>query len=47
MGYDLTNFKKEADINRQLIIFDGSHDTTYLSNENNNIISTILISYFK
>ena len=47
MGYDLTNFKNEADINRQLIIFDGSHDTTYLSNENNNIISTILISYFK
>jgi hypothetical protein len=46
MGYDLTDFKKE-DIRRKLIIFDGSHDITYSTNENDNIICTTLISYFK
>ena len=46
-GYDLTDFKKEGDSKRKLIIFDGSHDITYLSNENDNIVSTALISYFK
>ena len=46
MGYDLTDFKKE-NIRRKLIIFDGSHDITYSTNENDNIICTTLISYFK
>ena len=47
MGYDLTDFKKAKDNKRKLIIFDGSHDVTYSSNEDDNIVCTTLISYFK
>ena len=46
MGYDLTNFKSDENIKRKLIIFDGSHDITFSSNDDDNIISTTLISYF-
>ena len=46
MGYDLTNFKNDENIKRKLIIFDGSHDITFSTDENDNIISTTLISYF-
>ena len=47
MGYDLTDFKKAKNNKRKLIIFDGSHDVTYSSNEDDNIVCTTLISYFK
>ena len=47
MGYDLSDFKKDENITRKLIIFDGSHDITYSSDENNNVIFNTLISYFK
>ena len=47
MGYDLNNFRNNENAKRKLIIFDGSHDITYNSNENDNIICKALISYFK
>ena len=47
MGYDLTDFRKSQDNKRKLIIFDGSHDITYSTNEDDNIVCTTLISYFK
>ena len=46
MGYDLTDFKNDENIKRKLIIFDGSHDITFSSKENDNIIFKTLISYF-
>ena len=46
MGYELSDFKNDENIKRKLIIFDGSHDITFSANENDNIISTTLISYF-
>ena len=47
MGYDLNNFRNDENAKRKLIIFDGSHDITYNSNEKDNIICKALISYFK
>ena len=47
MGYELNNFRNDENAKRKLIIFDGSHDITYNSNEKDNIICKALISYFK
>ena len=47
MGYDLNNFRNDENAKRKLIIFDGSHDITYNSNEKDNAICKVLISYFK
>ena len=45
-GYNLEDFKAEENYLRKLIIFDGSHDTSFSPNEKDNIIYTTLISYF-
>ena len=44
---NFSDFKKVENINRKLIIFDGSYDITYSSDENNNVIFNTVISYFK
>ena len=49
MGYNLNDCKKKENNERKLIIFDGSHDVSYISNNKENkenIICTTLISYF-
>ena len=46
MGYNLGEFKNKENTARKLIIFDGSHDVSYSSNNKENIICTTLISYF-
>ena len=46
MGYNLSDFKNQENNTRKLIIFDGSHDVTYPSDNKENIICTTLISYF-
>ena len=45
-GYNLDDFKTEENYVRKLIIFDGSHDTTFSPAEKDNIIFSTLISYF-
>ena len=47
MGYDLSSFKNDENNKRRLIIFDGSHDVTYISKDKESIIFTTLISFFK
>ena len=47
MGYDLSSFKNDENNKRRLIIFDGSHDVTYITKDKESIIFTTLVSFFK